>query len=118
MSEVLNVYRATYEEDEYGDPQPTLPPAQWPLWKTFSADMGNFVAFAPSNPSEALDVGRNAVIKGGVVYVRGLVPTGILATDQVEVAGQRFAVDGAVGPWTGYSGYKGDQFAVKATTTP
>jgi len=106
MTEQIKVFRPDVQLDEYGDPKPVA----WVLWKAFDG------FFAPANPAEALQPGSNTVIHGGVVYIRGAAPTGILATDQVEVRGLRYAVDGAVGEWSGYTGYKGDQFAVKAVT--
>lgn len=105
--EPIKVYRATAEVDEYGDPKPAGTPDIWPLWDTFDG------IFAPSNPDEPLAAGDNKVIRGGVVYIRGAQPTGILDTDQVEIRGKRFNVNGEVGSWSGYDGYKGDQFAVK-----
>lgn len=104
MSEPIKVFRSVSVEDEYGDPQP----ATWVLWREIPG------LFAPANPTEKLEPGRNTVISGGAVYIRGAEPTGIRATDQVEMRGIRFAVDGDVGSWSGKQGYKGDQFAVKA----
>lgn len=108
--EPIIVYRAVTEDDAYGDPKPVGPVSSWPVWNTFQG------MFGPSNPSEPLEVGDNKVISGGEVYIRGVVPTGILASDAVGIRGRRFLVDGEVGSWSGYDGYRGDQFAVKAAS--
>lgn len=82
------------------------------VWKSFDAKV------APSNPAEANPVGRNAVVSGYTVFVEGTAPTGILATDVVEINGEDLAVDGKVGVWFDeFTGeYVGDQFAVKEAT--
>lgn len=104
MSEPIKVFRSVSVDDEYGDPQP----ATWVLWRELSG------LFAPANPAEKLEPGRNTVITGGAVYIRGTAPTGITSADEIEIRGTRFAVDGEVGSWSGKQGYKGDQFAVRA----
>lgn len=101
---VIGLWRATAAEDEYGDPVP----GEFELIDVLEA------LYAPSNPGEQVDVGRNQVITGGVVYVRTPVRPDIRATDQVEVENVRLGIDGEVGHWDGPSGYKGCQFAVKA----
>lgn len=106
----IKVYRGVWTEDAYGDPQPPGDAKTWPLWDTFDG------FFGPSNPSEPLEVGSNKIISGGEVYIRGTEPTGILPTDQVEIRGKRYDVDGEIGEWSGYAGYKGEQFAVKAAS--
>lgn len=70
--------------------------------------------FAPSNPSEPLEVGRNTVITGGTVYVRDLpVRPDITAADRAVVRGVEYAIDGEVGAWLRSSSWA-VQFAVKA----
>lgn len=102
----VDVYRASTTEDAYGDPQP----GAWALWETFQG----FVGW--SNPEEPLQVGRNTVITNRTVYIRGTEPTGILATDQVEVEGVRYAIDGTVGEWVHKDTYIGAQVAIKAVS--
>lgn len=103
MRHPIDVYRATDTEDEYGDPQPG----------TFTKGITLLGLFAPSNPSEALEPGKNTVISGGVVYVRTSTKPDVRPTDQVEVAGKRYDIDGDIGHWDGMAGYRGLQFAVK-----
>lgn len=102
---VIGVWRAADAEDEYGDPVP----GEFALVEVLEA------LYAPSNPGEQVDVGRNQVITGGVVYVRTATRPDIRDTDQVEIEGEPelLDIDGKVGHWDGPSGYKGCQFAVK-----
>lgn len=70
--------------------------------------------FAPSNPSEPLQVGRNTVISGGTVYIRDLATRpDIAATDRVVIRESEFAIDGEVGAWFRAESWA-VQFAVKA----
>lgn len=104
MSEIVKVYRGTVGEDEDGNPVQ----GDLALWKRFRANV------APSHPGEPVEVGRQALITGYTIYVRCHTPTGILATDVVEVRGVKCPVDGIVGEWRNSHGqHKGDQFAVK-----
>lgn len=70
--------------------------------------------FAPSNPSEPLEVGKNTVITGGTVYARDL-PTrpDITSADRAVVRGVEYDIDGEVGAWLRQSTWA-VQFAVKA----
>lgn len=71
--------------------------------------------FAPSNPSEPLEVGRNTVITGGTVYIRGLaVQPDITADDRVNIRGVDYAIDGEIGAWLRQDTWA-VQFAVKTT---
>ncbi|WP_136043209.1 MULTISPECIES: head-tail adaptor protein [unclassified Microbacterium] len=56
--------------------------------------------FAPSNPSEALEVGKNTVITGGTVYARDLpVRPDITSSDRASVRGVEYEIDGEIGMW-------------------
>lgn len=100
----IKVYRAGTSEDEYGDTQP----ATWALWKTLDGQV------AWGNPNEPLEAGRNTVITNRTVFIRGTAPSGIQASDEIEVDGIRYAIDGAVAEWG--DPHVGTQFAVKAAT--
>lgn len=100
----IGLWRSVEVLDEYGDPVS----GEFALVDTLEA------LYAPSNPAENVDVGRNQVITGGVVYVKTTVRPDIRSTDQVEVEGVRLDINGEIGHWDGPSGYKGCQFAVKA----
>ncbi len=70
--------------------------------------------FAPSNPTEPLQVGRNTVISGGTVYIRDLESRpDITADDRVVIRGSELAIDGEVGAWLRVESWA-VQFAVKA----
>lgn len=97
----INIYRATVTDDIYGDPQPAV----WSLWKTLNGKSGW------GNSNESVAPGRNTVITNRTVYIRGIVASGILSTDQVEIEGIRYSIDGAVAEWGA-----GTQFAVKKAT--
>ncbi len=103
-TEMVEIWRATTVDDAYGDPVPGV-------WSKLSDQVARF---APSNPAEPVEVGRNAVITGGVVYIRDLpsVPD-IRATDRAKVRGVMLDIDGEVGVWRRSSDW-GVQFAVKA----
>lgn len=105
-AETVEIWRASTVEDEYGDPVPGV-------WAKLSDHVGRF---APSNPAEPVEVGRNAVITGGIVYIRDLatVPN-IRATDRVSVRGVMLDIDGEVGVWRRSKGFA-VQIAVKAVT--
>lgn len=98
----IKVFRATPVEDENGDTQP----GDFELWKTFEGRAGW------GNPDEAVEPGKNTVITSRTVLFRGAEPSGILPTDQVEIDGIRYNIDGAVGEWG--DPHTGTQFAVKA----
>jgi len=100
----IDVYRATTVEDPYGDPQAGV----WELWATFDGKAGW------GNPDEPLAAGSNTVITNRTVYIRAAAPSGILASDEVEVDGTRYAIDGAVAEWG--DPHKGTQFAVKGVS--
>lgn len=69
--------------------------------------------FAPSNPSEPLEVGRNTVIAGGTVYARDLpVRPDITADDRASIRGVEYAIDGEIGMWLRQDTWA-IQFAVK-----
>ena len=102
-AETVEIWRASAGEDEYGDPVPGV-------WAKLSEQVGRF---APSNPAEPIEVGRNAVITGGVVYIRNLATApNIRATDRVSVRGVMLDIDGEVGVWRRSKGFA-VQIAVK-----
>lgn len=102
--EPVVIRRATEVTNSDGDPVGT----DWVDHLTLPAK------FAPSNPSEPLEVGRNTVITGGTVYARGL-PTkpDITSDDRATVRGVDYAIDGEVGAWLRQETWA-VQFAVKA----
>lgn len=92
MSDLL-VYRGVPTPDRNNDPR--MPPAdEWPLWKTIPG-----AEFAPGASDEPLPVAANTVTTVGTIYLRGVTDTGILATDEVEVDGGRYVVDGVPAVW-------------------
>lgn len=82
--------------------------------------MGSFVdhlplvvKFAPSNSSEPVEVGSNAVITGGTVYARDLPESpDVLATDRARIRGHDYEIEGEIGSWQRATGW-GIQFGVK-----
>lgn len=102
--EPIVVRRASAQTDEYGDPIPGA----------FADHLTLQGKFAPNNPAEPVEVGRNAVITGGTVYVRDL-PTkpDVADTDRVNIRGVEFEIDGEVGAWLRADTWA-VQFAVKA----
>lgn len=102
--EPIVVRRASAATDEYGDPVPDV-------WADHLELSGKF---APNNPSEPVEVGRNAVITGGTVYVRDLASKpDIVSTDRARVSGSEYEIDGEVGVWLRADTWA-VQFAVKA----
>lgn len=105
MSETIQIRRAAAATDEYGDPIPG----------TFSDHVALAGKFAPKNPSEPVEVGRNAVLTGGTVYVRDLAaPPDVKPTDRARVRGVDYEIDGEIGVWQRSASWA-VQFAVKAT---
>lgn len=101
--ETIQITRAGSATDEYGDPIP--------------GEYANHLAlagrFAPNNPAEPVEVGRNAVITGGTVYVRDLAsPPDVLPTDRAVIRGVTYEIDGEIGVWRRNTGFA-VQFAVK-----
>lgn len=104
MSETIQIRRATAATDEYGDPIPG----------TFSDHVALAGKFAPKNPSEPVEVGRNAVLTGGTVYVRDLAaPPDVMPTDRARIRGVDYEIDGEIGVWQRSVSWA-VQFAVKA----
>lgn len=103
MNESIVIRRAGSAADEYGDPIPGV----FTDYLTLSGK------FAPNNPAEPVEVGRNAVITGGTVYVRDLpARPDVKATDRAVIRGVELEIDGEIGAWL-RSGSWGIQFAVK-----
>lgn len=89
--------------DEYGDPIPG----------DFAEHLRFDAKFAPNNSSEPVEVGRNAVITGGTVYVRDLsAPPDVVAQDRARILGVDYELEGDIGPWQRRDTW-GIQFAVK-----
>ena len=101
--ETIQILRATTTTDSYGDPVPG----------GFTDHIKLVGKFAPSNPAEPVEVGRNAVITGGTVYARTDSVPDILASDRASIRGVEYLIDGEVGIWNRPSGI-GVQFGVKA----
>lgn len=101
--EPIVIRRPSIVEDPYGDPI-----------EGEYADAGEYLGrFAPNNPAEPVEVGRNAVITGGTVYLRDLsVAPDIASSDRARVRGVEYEIDGEVGLWRRNSGFA-VQFAVK-----
>lgn len=105
IRETFIIRRATQAKDEYGDPIPDV-------WADHLELAGQF---GPNNPAEPVEVGRNAVITGGTVYVRGLTSRpDIRATDHCVVRGVEYLIDGEIGAWLRSDSWA-IQFAVKLT---
>lgn len=85
-----------------------------PVSSTWAEHLDFTGKFAPSNPSEPLEVGRNTVITGGKVYIRDL-PTrpDITADDRAVIRGVEYAIDGEAGAWLRQETWA-IEFAVKA----
>ena len=103
--ETIQIKRATSTTDPYGDPVPGA-------YANHVALLGKF---APNNPGEPAEVGRNAVITGGTVYVRAESIPDVKPTDRAVVRGVVYDIDGEIGVWRRSSGF-GVQFAVKAVS--
>lgn len=103
VNEAVEIWRAGSATDDYGDPIPGV----------FAKHLTLSGKFAPNNPAEPVEVGRNAVITGGTVYVRDLpsVPD-IRPTDRARVRGVEYEIDGEVGVWRRSASFA-IQFAVK-----
>lgn len=103
--EPIVIRRSTWIEDSYGD----LVEGPFVDHLTFEGK------FAPNNPGEPVEVGRNAVITGGTVYVRDLkTQPDILSTDRALIRGVEYPINGEVGEWQRLSGWA-IQFAVELT---
>ena len=104
VNEDVEIWRAGSATDDYGDTIPGV----------YAKHLTLSGKFAPNNPAEPVEVGRNAVITGGTVYVRDLssVPD-VRATDRAKIRGIFYEIDGKVGAWRRSSSFA-VQFAVKA----
>ena len=101
--EPVIIRRAVEVLNSDGDPVGT----DWADHITLSAK------FAPSNPSEALEVGKNTVITGGTVYARDLpVRPDITSDDRASVRGVEYEIDGEIGMWLRQDTW-GIQFAIR-----
>lgn len=100
--ETIATLRYADAEDAYGDPIPG----------DYSHHLTVVAKVAPNNPSEPVEVGRNAVITGGTVYIRTLTELDISSEDRVSIRGVTYEIDGEVGLWRRRFGL-GYQFAFK-----
>lgn len=101
--ETIQIRRAAAATDPYGDPIPG----------GYADHVALVGKFSPNNPAEAAEVGRNAVITGGTVYVRDLAsPPDVVASDRAVIRGVTYEIDGDVGVWRRSAGFA-VQFAVK-----
>lgn len=100
--ESIAVLRAKDATDAYGDPVPGK----------FTTHITVVGKVAPNNPAEPVEVGRNAVITGGTVYLRVDAVPDILPTDRVTIRDNTFEVDGEIGVWKRSANF-GVQFAFK-----
>jgi len=106
MTEAVEIWRAGSVNDAYGDPVPG----------TWAKSTEYQCKFAPNNPAEPVEVGRNAVITGGTIYIRDLASApDIRATDRAKIRGLMFELDGDVGVWRRSKEFAA-QFAVKRVT--
>lgn len=101
--DLVQIRRAATSTDPYGDPVP--------------GDYADHILlsgrFAPSPPAEPVEVGRNAILSKGIVYVRDLPsPPDIEATDRASIRGVEYELDGDVGVWRRDDSWA-IQFAVK-----
>ena len=83
------IFRATTEDDVYGDPQP----ATWGTLTTFDAKVGW------ETPDESKEPTRRSETTRRSVFARGLLGSGIRATDEAEIDGVRYKVDGTIAEW-------------------
>lgn len=100
MTETVTILRYTEGTDAYGDPIPG----------DYLPHLSRLAKVAPHNPAEPVEVGRNAVITGGTVYIRDKERLDIRAEDRVEVHGTVYEINGEVGIWPRSSEF-GHQFA-------
>ena len=98
----METWRAGSATDPYGDPVPG----------TYAKKLTLAGRFAPNNPSEPVEVGRNTVITNGTVYARTATVPDVLATDRAVIRGVAYEIDGEIGVWRRDAGF-GIQFAVK-----
>lgn len=97
------IRRAEITKDEAGDR----------VVGSFADHLPMAVKFAPSNSTEPVEVGSNAVITGGTVYARDLsAPPDVVATDRARIRGIDYEIEGEIGSWQRATGW-GIQFGVK-----
>tara|TARA_R110002051_G_scaffold1853_1_gene10148 strand:- start:13265 stop:13573 length:309 start_codon:yes stop_codon:yes gene_type:complete len=95
----VTIFRATTAEDEYGDPKP----ATWSQLLEFDAKVGW------EKPDEASEPTRRTEVTRRAVFARGVRDTGIRATDEAEIAGVRYSIEGTIAQWP-----SGTHFTVRA----
>lgn len=104
--ETIGIWRATTTA-EMVDGNPVTGPRT--LWKTIDS------AYCwPTKQGDIVEVGRDARITGYNIVIRSMEPTGVTDADEIEIKGERFFIDGDIGPWITHAGqFKGEEFAVK-----
>lgn len=88
LPQTITVVRPTWVTDAYGDLQPTGTPTRTDI---------TGCAIAPRSSSDVTEPARQGVLIGLTVYA----PIGadIQPTDQIEVDGDLFDIDGDIGKW-------------------
>lgn len=69
--------------------------------------------YAPSNSTEPIQIGRNAVVTGATIYVEAESRPDIQPQDRIIVEEGIFEIEGEIGFWSDEYGPAGYQFAVK-----
>lgn len=96
MSERITIWRAPTDTDEDGNPIHGAPVA----WKSFQALVAPVQA--DEQPSESTPA--NAVTWTHTIYIRSLEPSGVRASDIVEVRGRLVPVTGTPSVWQNVAG--------------
>jgi len=85
----VKIFRATTTEDAYGDPKV----ATWTAQTPFEAKVGW------EKPDESNEPTKRTVVTRRTVFARGVLGTGIRATDEAEIDGVRYSVVGSIAEW-------------------
>ncbi|TXK17403.1 hypothetical protein [Homoserinibacter sp. GY 40078] len=103
----IKVYRAPgATKDRWGDPQ-TPPPSTWPVWATYFGDASWATGDESTEPT------RRTITTRREVYIELSRPSGILTTDEVEVDGIRYRIDGTVAEWEEDGEHAGTHFRIE-----
>ena len=95
---VVQVYRAPLKTDGYSDQVAGKPVATGDPLTGY---------YGPNNPSETVSPGEVVAAEGGAVYVRTEAAIDVLDTDELDVDGIRYKVDGVPRDWSGPHGRQG-----------
>lgn len=85
----VTIFRATTEEDRYGDPKVE----SWSTHTSFEAKVGW------ESPDESNEPTKRTQVTKRTVFARGVKDTGILPTDEAEIDGVRFNIVGSIAEW-------------------